>query len=148
MLKGLSREITLSIQARNGASASVIVWIAVMALALLTAFIFLCVVGYDGLAQHHGTVVAGLLMAGIFVVIAIIAAVISASIRRRVRERAVLARAAKAHSPSWLLDPRVLATAVQIGRELGWQRIVPAALLGFMAAQWAREHREQERQNS
>jgi hypothetical protein len=25
---------------------------------------------------------------------------------------------------------------------LGWQRIVPVALLGFMVAQWAREHRE------
>jgi len=25
-------------------------------------------------------------------------------------------------------------------RALGWQRLVPIALLGFMAAQWAREH--------
>jgi hypothetical protein len=29
------------------------------------------------------------------------------------------------------------------GRTLGWQRIVPIALLGLMAAQWARERREQ-----
>jgi len=29
---------------------------------------------------------------------------------------------------------------VEAGRKLGWQRLVPVALLGFMAAQWAREH--------
>jgi hypothetical protein len=36
----------------------------------------------------------------------------------------------------------MLATAVQIGRDIGWQRIVPLAFLGFMAAQWARERRD------
>jgi hypothetical protein len=56
---------------------------------------------------------------------------------------AILERAARAHAPSWLLDPRVLATAVQIGREFGWQRIIPVALVGFMAAQWARDRRQQ-----
>jgi hypothetical protein len=63
--------------------------------------------------------------------------------RRRARERAILERAARAHAPSWLLDPRILATAVQIGREFGWQRIIPVALVGFMAAQWARDRRQQ-----
>ena len=62
--------------------------------------------------------------------------------RRRVRERAILARAAKAHAPPWLLDPRILNVAVEAGRTLGWQRLIPVALLGFMAAQWARESRE------
>ena len=147
MLKSLTREIALSIQARNGASAAVAVWLAVMALASTTAFVFLCVTCFDWLALHYDSVVAGLVMASIFVVIAAIAAVISASIRRRVRERAILARAAKAHTPSWVLDPRILTTAVQIGRELGWQRIVPVALLGFMAAQWARENREHKRRD-
>jgi hypothetical protein len=36
----------------------------------------------------------------------------------------------------------MLATALQVGREIGWQRIVPLALLGFIAAQWARERRD------
>ena len=81
-------------------------------------------------------------MAGIFVCFSIIAALISAVIRRRVKERAILARAAKAHAPSWLLDPRMLSTAVQIGRDIGWQRIVPLAFLGFIAAQLALELRD------
>lgn len=142
MLKGLTQEIILSIQAKSGASAAVMASIAVMILALLTAFAFICIAGYDWLSLRYGAVVAGLVMAGIFVCFAILAAIVGFVIRRRVKERAILARAAKAHAPAWLLDPRTLATAMQIGREVGWQRIVPLALVGFIAAQWARERRE------
>jgi hypothetical protein len=28
---------------------------------------------------------------------------------------------------------------MQAGRAIGWQRIVPLALLGFLAAQWVRD---------
>lgn len=142
MFKGLTQEITLQIQAKSGASTAVLVWIAAMALASLTAFVFLCVAGFYWLSLQFGAVFAGLVMAGIFVCFSIIAALISVLIRRRVKERAILARAAKAHAPSWLLDPRMLSTAVQIGRDIGWQRIVPLAFLGFFAAQWARERRD------
>ncbi len=147
MLKTLTREITLSIQAKNGASVAVMVWLGIMAVALLTAFVFLCVSGYDWFAVQFGSVFAALIMTGIFVVIAIVAAIVSALIRRRVRERAILARAAKAHSPPWLLDPKILGVVVEAGRIIGWQRLVPVALLGFMAAQWAREYRDQGRKN-
>jgi hypothetical protein len=147
MLKTLTREITLSIQAKNGASIAVAIWLGIMALALLTAFVFLCVSGYDWFAAQFGATFAALIMTGIFVAIAIVAAIVSALIRRRVRERAILARAAKAHSPSWLLDPRVLSAAVQAGRSFGWQRFVPMVLVGLMVAQWAREHRDQDQQH-
>jgi hypothetical protein len=144
MFKTLTREITLAMQARNGASTAVAIWLVVAALAVLTAFVFLCVAGYDWLALRYDSITAGLVMAGIFVAIALVAAVIGALVRRRVRERAILARAAKAHAPSWLLDPRLLGAAVQAGRSLGWQRLVPIALVGIMVAQWAREHRDQD----
>jgi hypothetical protein len=147
MFKSLMREIVLAIQARNGISAGVLVWLAVVAVALFVAFVFLCVAGYQWLAFAYGSVNAGLIMAGIFVAVAIVAAIVSAFIRRRNRERAILARAAKAHAPSWLLDPRFLATAVQVGRELGWERIVPIALVGILAAQWARRRRDKDEQN-
>ncbi|MGA2895259.1 MAG: hypothetical protein ABSE22_20535 [Xanthobacteraceae bacterium] len=147
MLKTLTREITLSIQARNGASPAVMLWFGVIMLAMLAAFVFLCVAGYDWLALQFGSVLAGLIMAGVFVAIAILAAIVCALIRRRVRERAILARAARAHAPSWLLDPRLLSTAVEAGRSIGWQRIVPVALVGFMVAQWAREYKDQGKQH-
>jgi hypothetical protein len=103
--------------------------------------VFLCVAGYAWLSLRFDGVIAGLIMAGIFVAVALIAALISALIRQRVRERAILARAARAHSPSWLLDPKILGIAVEAGRTIGWQRIVPVAVLGFVAMQWARENR-------
>jgi hypothetical protein len=147
MLKGLTQEVALQIQAKSGASPAVLVWIAAVALTSLTAFVFLCVAGFYWLSLQIGAIFAGLAMAGIFVCFSIIAALISAIIRRRVKERAILARAAKAHAPSWLLDPRMLSTAVQIGRDIGWQRIVPLAFVGFIAAQWARERRDRGEQS-
>jgi hypothetical protein len=148
MLKTLMRELTLSIQAKNGASVAVMVWLGIMALALLTAFVFLCVAGYDWFAVQLGGVFAALIMTAIFAVIGGIAACVGALVRRRVRERAILARAAKAHSPSWLLDPKILGVAVEAGRTIGWQRLIPVALLGLVAAQWARDYRDQGRQRS
>jgi uncharacterized membrane protein len=145
MLKSWMRDIMLAIRARSGTTPAVVVWIAIVALAALTAFIFLCVAAYDWLALQTGSVVASLIMAGIFVLIALIGLVVSGLLRKRARERAILERAARAHAPSWLLDPRIMAAAVQIGREIGWQRIVPVALLGFMAAQWTREHQQHAR---
>jgi hypothetical protein len=148
MFKTLTREITLSIQAKSGTSVAVVVWLGIMTLALMAAFIFLCVSAYDWFAVEFGSVFAGLIMTGIFLVIGLVAALISALIRRRVRERAILARAAKAHSPSWLLDPKILGVAMEAGRTIGWQRLVPLALLGIVAAQWTRDYRDRDRPQS
>jgi hypothetical protein len=148
MLKGIAHEIALSIQARNGLNPAVIVWTAVIAIASFAAFVFLCVAGYAWLSLRFDTIIAGLIMAGIFVVIALLAALITALIRRRVRERAILARAAKAHAPSWLLDPKLLGIAVEAGRSIGWTRILPVAVLGFVVAQWARESRGERQQEN
>jgi hypothetical protein len=141
MLKSWMRDIALAIQARSGTTPAVVVWIAIVAFAALTTFVFLCVAAYDWLALQAGSIIAGLIMAGVFLLIAIIGLIVCAVLRKRAKERAILERAAKAHAPSWLLDPRIMSAAVQIGREIGWQRIVPVALLGFMAAQWTRERR-------
>jgi hypothetical protein len=143
MLKGFMRDMMLALQARSGVTPGLFVGFAIIALAALTAFVFLCVAGYQWLALQIGIVFAGLAMAGVFILIALITVLVCAAIRRQARERAILERAARAHAPSWLLDPKLLATAVQVGRAVGWQRLVPVALLGFMAAQWAREYRQQ-----
>jgi hypothetical protein len=142
MLKNWTREIVLAIQTRTGTTPTVLVCVAIVAFAALTAFVFLCVAAYVWLALQMGYVFAGLIMAGIFILIALIALIVSTLLRRRARQRAILERAARAHAPSWLLDPKILSAAVQIGRTVGWQRIVPVALFGFMAAQWARDYRE------
>ena len=142
MLKSLMRDAMLAVQSRSGITASFIVWLVVAVMAAATASVFLCVAAYDWLALQMGSVYAGLVMAAIFAAIAIVGLIIGLLARRRARERAILERAARAHAPSWLLDPKILATAVQVGRSLGWQRVIPLALVGIMAAQWARERRE------
>jgi uncharacterized membrane protein len=142
MFGKLMRDLLLSLQSRTGITTSFVVWLGVIALAGASAFAFLCIAGYEWLSVQLGSIYAGLIMAAFFVLVAVIGLIVCAISRRRARERAILARAARAHTPSWLLDPRVLTAAVQVGRQLGWQRIVPVALAGFMAAQWAREYRQ------
>jgi hypothetical protein len=142
MLKGWLHDITLSVQARSGVTPGLLVWVAIIVIALLMAFAFLCVAGYEWLSLQLGAIFAGLVMAGIFLLIAVIGAIVSAVSRRRARARAILERAARAQASSWLLDPKILGIAMQAGRTLGWQRIVSVALLGFLAAQWAFQSRE------
>jgi hypothetical protein len=142
MIKGRMREVTLAIQARSGASPTLFVCAAIAALAALTAFTFLCVAGYDWFAIQFGSVFAALLMSAIFAVVAVIASVIGAMARQRARQRAILEQAARARARSGVLDPKLLTLAVQVGRSGGWQRAIPVALFGFMAAQWLREYHE------
>jgi hypothetical protein len=140
MIKNWLRDLALAVQSRSGVTAGLVIWVFVSAFALSTAFVFLCVAAYVWLSQTFGGIHAGLIVAGFFILVALIAAIVAAATRRRARERAILQRAARAHaSSSWLLDPKILATAMQAGRGIGWQRIVPLALLGFLAAQWARD---------
>jgi hypothetical protein len=147
MIKGLMREVTLAVQSKTGVTPAVFVWLALVAIASVTAFAFLCVAAYAWLSILFGSILAGLIVAGFFIVVAAFAAMLAALTRRRARESAILERAARAHAGSWLLDPKLLASALQIGRSLGWQRILPVVLLGFVAAQWAREQREEASKN-
>ena len=65
MFKGLMHDMVLAVQTRTGVTASFIVWLAIVALAALTAFVFLCVAAFDWLALQMGSVYAGLVMAAI-----------------------------------------------------------------------------------
>ena len=141
MLKKLTRQITLAVQVRTGASSAVFVWAAVMLFGALICFVFLCVSLYQWLSLHFGSVFGGLAAAAIFMVFAALGGVLAVLAQRRARERAILERAAQMPARMWVLDPKILSAGVQLGRTLGWQRVVPIALLGFLAAQWAREHR-------
>lgn len=143
MFKSWMHDITLAIQARSGLNVTLLVWAAVTAVASLTAFAFICVAAYVWLSPQFGAVFAGLIVAGVFVLIALLGLLMLNVSRRRARRRAILERAARAQGSSWLLDPKILGVAMQAGRALGWERIIPIALLGLLAAQWARDGRKQ-----
>ncbi len=89
-------DIALLIRAKIGVTSGLIVWAAVVVIASLTAFIFLCVSGYDWLSLQLGEAFAGLAMASAFLVIALIGAAFCAASRRRAKQRAMLVRAARA----------------------------------------------------
>jgi hypothetical protein len=68
--------------------------------------------------------------------IALIGAAVSVVVRRQTRERAIVEQASSTRT---LLDPRAFQLAIQAGRALGWQRLVPLLLIGILGVQWARE---------
>ena len=141
MFKNWMRDIKLAIQANSGFTPALLVWAGIVAVALMTAFSFLALAAYVWLLPQIGPVYAGLVMAGVFLLIALIGAIAAAMTRRRARERAMLERAARARATPWLLDPKIIGAAMQAGRSLGWERFIPLALFGFLAAQWLRERR-------
>jgi hypothetical protein len=144
MLRNLQNNIVLWVQAKTGLSSGFVICLAVAGGAAVLAFVFLCVTGYVWLSIELGPVFGGLAMAGVFLLIGVISAVASALARDRTRRRALVERAARAQGTRALLDPKVLSVAMQAGRVLGWQRLIPLALLGFLAAQWAQEARRRE----
>jgi len=132
-------DIALLLQAKTGVTSALIVWAAVAVIASLAAFVFLCVAGYDWLSLRWGAAFAGLAMASAFLVIALIGATFCAASRRRVRHRAMLARAARAQGLTpRLLDPKILAVAVQAGRTFGWRRVVTLVLVAVLGTQLVR----------
>ncbi len=131
------RDIALALRARSGVTPALFAFIGVALVAAITAFAFLCVAGYDWLSLQFGAPYAALIMAGGFIVVAVIGIVAAGISRRRARARAIAERAARAQaSSSMLLDPKVLGIVMQAGRMVGWQRLAPIALVGFIAAQW------------
>jgi len=83
MFKSLMRDMVLAVQTRTGITASFVVWLAIVALAASTAFAFLCVAAFAWLSLQIGSVYAALVMAAIFVAIAIIGLVVCLLARRR-----------------------------------------------------------------
>ena len=144
MLKNLQNNIVLWLKAKTGLSLGFVISLAVAGSAVLVTFVFLCVTGYVWASIQLGPVFGGLAMAGVFLLIAVVGAAASAIARARTRQRAVMERTARPQGIGALIDPKALSLAMQAGRALGWQRLVPLALLGFLAAQWVKEARRPE----
>ena len=133
MLRNLQNNIVLWVQAKTGLSSGLVIWLVVTGGAALT-----------WLSIKLGPVFGGLAMAGVFLLIGVLSAAAAALARDRTRQRALLERAARAQGTRAWIDPKVLSIGMQAGRALGWQRLLPLALLGFLALQWVQEARRQE----
>jgi hypothetical protein len=131
------RHIALNAKARTGFGPQLIVWFLIAAVSLALAVGFLCAAAFVWLAGRYDAVTAGLMLGGVFLSIAIIAAVAGWIARRRNIERARRELAARSHA-GWL-DPKFLAVGIEIGRTLGWRRLMTLAAAGLLAAGLAKE---------
>jgi hypothetical protein len=131
------RHIALNAKARSGFGPQLIVWFLIAAVALALALGFLCAAGFVWLASRTDAMTASLVFGGGFLLIAIMAAVAGWIARLRNMEQA--RRELAQRSQAGLFDPKFLAVGLQIGRALGWRRVVTLAAAGLLAAGLAKE---------
>lgn len=136
MIEGWLQHMKLTMKAR-GVSPALAIWGALAGLALAIALIFLTIAAYIWLEQRYDQLTAALVLAGTFLIVAVVAATTMAMQRRRMMERAQLQLAAKKAQP-WI-DPRLLAIGLEIGRAIGWKKGLSFAAAGVIAAGIARE---------
>ena len=131
-MSGWLRYFVLKAQASTGFSSPIVVWAIVAVVAAVVAVVFLLVAAFVWLSDVYDGLVAGLLLGGLFALIALIALVTAVLIRRRNMERARLELASRS-STSWL-DPKLMAAGMQVGQALGWRRIAALVAVAVLAA--------------
>ena len=135
---GWLRHIALNAKARTGFGPQLIAWFLIAVVSLALAVGFLCAAAFVWLASRYDAVTAGLILAGVFLLIAIIAAIAGWIARLRTIERARRELAAARSHANWF-DPKYLAIGIEIGRTLGWRRIATLAAVGILAAGLGKE---------
>lgn len=145
MLANLQHNVSLWLKEKIGLTAAVVIFGCITAVAALMGIIFLCVSGYAWAAAELGPVFGGLASAGVFLAIAACSFAVALSSRRRAQHRAALERARRSQGASLLVNPKTVQVIMQAGRHIGWQRLIPLALIGFLATSFAREQRRRER---
>jgi hypothetical protein len=131
------RHITLNARARTGFGPALVVCFLIALVALTLALVFLSVAAFVWLANRTDAVTAGLILAGVFLLIAIVAAFAGWLARLRNIERA--RRELAARSQAGWFDPKFLAVGLEIGRTLGWRRLATLAAVGVLAAGLGKE---------
>lgn len=135
---GLLRYLTLSAQARTGFSRGILIWAAIALLAALLAAVFLVVAAFVWLSERYSTLTAALVLAFLFLVLALIALVACLLTRRSNVQQARVALAERGGGPLWL-DPKLMATGFQLGQSIGWRKLASLGAVAVLAAVIARE---------
>jgi hypothetical protein len=137
-MSGWLRYFVLRAQASTGLSSQIAIWAVVAVVAALVAGAFLLAAAFVWLSHRLGGVIAGLVLCGVFVLIAVIGLGACLMIRRRNMQRARLELAARSSSTNWL-DPKLLGVGWQVGQALGWRRLAALGAVALLAAGLAKE---------
>ena len=102
------------------------------------AFLFAVVAVFLWFQQHYGSIIACGMAGGMFLLVALIALFSLAIARRRAaqrkaREEAEAANAVPNAISSWLADPAMMLTTLQIARIIGFRKIIPFVFTGLAA---------------
>jgi type VI protein secretion system component VasK len=133
-MSGWLRHFALNAQVRTGFGSQVVVWAVIAAVASTVALVFLLIAAFVWLADRYDSLTAGLVLGGVFVLIALIAIIACLVTRRRNMERARLELAARSSANANWLDPKLLGVGFQIGQAIGWRKLAALAAVGLVAA--------------
>jgi hypothetical protein len=136
-MKGWLRHLELTVKSKTGLGEDVLVWALIAVLGAAATLGFFIGAAFIGLAERYGPLTAALALGGLFLVITITAVACCLASQRRTVASAKLELAARSPAP-WL-DPKFLGVGMQIGRAVGWRRLVPLAAVGVLAAGIAKE---------
>lgn len=135
-MRSVKHLVWLGVKAKTGANQTAFILAGAAVVCGIIGTAFLVVLLYLYLARYYGALESALALALAFLAVSLVTALIAVIYRRRTAARARAEIAAV--SKSVMADPRVLAAGVQIGRTLGWQKVVPLAILALVIAGWTR----------
>ena len=136
-MSGWVRYLALTAKAKTGFGAGILIGIIIAAAFSVATLVFSSVAMFFLLEDYFGQLQSALLMSGVFFVLSIIAVGVTISARRRAMERARQALAAR--GTSTLFDTSMLPLGLEIGRMIGWRRLLPIAAVALIAAALAKE---------
>jgi hypothetical protein len=136
-MSGWLRHLALTVKSKTGLGAGVLAWGLVAIVGGAATLGFFIFAAFIALTERYGPLTAALALGGLFLLITIVASICCLSSQRRTIADAKLALAARS-STLWL-DPRLLGAGLQVGRAIGWRRLVPLAAVGVLAAGLAKE---------
>ena len=125
------RHLRLVAEAKTGFSVPIGLWFLVTVISSGGVIVFLCISAFIWIARHYDPLTAGLAMACLFLLSATIAGFICVFAQQRNMERARLELAARGRTP-WL-DPKVLALGFNVGRSIGWGKLIPLVVVAVVA---------------
>jgi|SRR5213592_3987202 len=133
----LGRYLVLTAKAKTGFSPAILILLALAAITGIAALVLLCVTIYVLLAALLGPLWAAAALFAFFFLLTIILIIAAIQVRKSTMARAKAAMASR--STHALFDTSVLTLGLEIGRTIGWRRIVPIAAIAMIAAGVARE---------
>jgi hypothetical protein len=131
------RHITLMAQARTGAGVDVAVWLTIAVVSLLAGLLFFAVAAFIWLARRFDGVIAGLILGGAFMLIAIVALIAARLRRSHIIEGAQRELAPRPRANR--LDPGFAPILVEIGRAVGWRKLAALGAVALLALGAVRE---------